>query len=159
MHLSTRRICTYFGMVAMRQEPSVCNCLAVRQAARHVTQLYDRHLAHVGLRATQYSILARLSRLGPLSINELAAMMVMDRTTTGRAIRPLERDGLIAIAPGRDERTRVVRLTQAGKERVKAAAAHWRAAQRQFEREYGSGDAAELRAALARVVSASPGQG
>ena len=75
MHLSTRRICTYFGMVAMQQDPSVCNCLAVRQAARHVTQLYDRHLAHVGLRATQYSILARLSRLGPLSINELASAM------------------------------------------------------------------------------------
>lgn len=156
MHLSTRRICTYFGMVAMQQEASVCNCLAVRQAARHVTQLYDRHLAHVGLRATQYSILARLARLGPLSINELAALMVMDRTTTGRAIRPLQRDGLIAITPGRDERTRVVRLTQAGKKRVKAAAAHWRTAQQEFERAYGAGDAAKLRSALAQIVSAVP---
>ena len=37
-----------------------CTCLAVRQAARHVTQFYDRHLASAGLRTTQFSILARL---------------------------------------------------------------------------------------------------
>jgi DNA-binding MarR family transcriptional regulator len=146
-------------MAVMQREPAVCNCLALRQAARQVTQLYDQHLARVGLRATQYSILARLSRLGALSINELAGLMVMDRTTTGRAIRPLERDGLIAIAPGQDERTRMVRLTQAGTKRVKAAAVHWRAAQRQFEHAYGTTDAAMLRASLARVVSASPAEG
>ena len=27
-----------------------CNCLALRQAARHISQLYDQHLAEVGLR-------------------------------------------------------------------------------------------------------------
>jgi len=68
-------------------EPTACNCLALRQAARHVSQIYDAHLALVGLRTTQYSILAKLKRLGPLSINELANSMVMDRTTLGRAIR------------------------------------------------------------------------
>src|SRR5437870_3246305 len=107
-----RRICALLGMEAMRRtsaspalEPAACNCLAVRQAARQVTQFYDRHLALEGLRATQYAILAKLARLGPLSINELAAMMVMDRTTMGRALRPLDRDKLVAIGPGRDGRT------------------------------------------------------
>ena len=37
-----------------------CNCLAIRQAARHVTQFYDQLLARSGLRTTQYSILGRL---------------------------------------------------------------------------------------------------
>ena len=78
-----------------------CTCLAVRQAARHVTQFYDRHLASAGLRTTQFSILARLRRQGPITINTLADEMVMDRTTLGRNILPLERDGLISIAPGR----------------------------------------------------------
>jgi hypothetical protein len=55
------------GDVAMR--PTPCNCLALRQAARRVTQFYDQHLAHVGLRTTQFSILAKLNRLGPLPIN------------------------------------------------------------------------------------------
>ena len=48
-----------------------CTCLAVRQAARHVTQFYDRHLAPVGLRTTQFSILARLRRHGAMTINAL----------------------------------------------------------------------------------------
>ncbi len=62
-----------------------CNCLAVRQAARRVTQFYDRFLAPAGLRTTQFSILARLGRKGPMPINALAADMVMDRTRSSRA--------------------------------------------------------------------------
>lgn len=128
-----------------------CNCLAIRQAARQITQLYDRHMAATGLTTSQYSILAKLSRLGPLSINALAAQMVMDRTTTGRAIQPLERDKLVAVEAGSDARTKLVRLTPAGAKRLKAAAPRWREAQQEFERDYGSDEAAALRTALARV--------
>ena len=85
----------------MLPRPEECTCLAVRQAARHITQFYDQHLAPAGLRTTQFSILAKLKRLGPMTINTLADEMVMDRTTLGRNILPLERDGLISIAPGR----------------------------------------------------------
>ena len=42
--------------------PEECNCLAVRQAARHVTQFYDQTMAPVGLRISQFSILAKLQR-------------------------------------------------------------------------------------------------
>ena len=78
-----------------------CNCLALRQAARHVTQFYDQCLAPSGLRTTQFSILAKLKRLGPMTINALARELVMDRTTLGRTMLPLERDGLITIKDGR----------------------------------------------------------
>jgi DNA-binding MarR family transcriptional regulator len=71
-----------------------CNCLALRQAARHVTQFYDQYLASTGLRTTQFSILAKLHGLGPMTINALARELVMDRTTLGRTMLPLERDGL-----------------------------------------------------------------
>src|ERR1700724_4142107 len=74
-----------------------CNCLAVRAEARHVTQFYDQFLAPTGLRTTQFSILSKLTRLRPLTINTLARDMVMDRTTLGRNILPLERDGLFRI--------------------------------------------------------------
>jgi DNA-binding MarR family transcriptional regulator len=130
-----------------------CNCLALRQAARHVSQFYDGHLASEGLKTTQYSILAKLNRLGPLSINELAKSMVMDRTTLGRAVRPLERDRLLTIGPGDDGRTRSLRLTPAGRARLKAAAARWRDAQAEFELAFGVPDAANLRTALQRVVA------
>src|ERR1700741_5242026 len=94
--------------------PSECTCLAVRQAARHVTQFYDQYLAPAGLRTTQFSILAKLKRQGSMTINVLADQLVMDRTTLGRNILPLEREGLISIAPGRrDRRSKELRLTDA----------------------------------------------
>jgi DNA-binding MarR family transcriptional regulator len=132
---------------------SPCNCLALRQAARHISQIYDAHLASEGLRTTQYSVLAKLERLGPMSINELAAAMVMDRTTLGRAIRPLERDKLMEIARTDDGRRRSLRLTPRGQAKLKRATAKWREAQRKFEAEFGAQQAAELRAMMHQVVA------
>src|SRR5215831_14683942 len=106
--------------------PAGCNCLALRQAARHVSQFYDQFLADVGLRGTQYSILARLHRKGPMGINALAAELVMDRTTLGRNILPLERDGLIAVKQGsRDRRRKELRVTEAGEARFRAGVKGW----------------------------------
>jgi DNA-binding MarR family transcriptional regulator len=133
-----------------------CNCLAIRQAARHVTQFYDRYLAPAGLRTTQFSILAKLKARGPLSINGLAEQMVMDRTTLGRNILPLEREGLIEIAPGStDRRMKEVKLTEAGRARLAAAAPAWAEAQARFEEVFGQVQSADLRAALKAVVTST----
>ena len=131
-----------------------CNCLAVRQAARRVTQFYDQFLAPAGLRTTQFSILGRLRRKGPMTINALAADLVMDRTTLGRNILPLERDGLIRIEPGAsDRRSKEIRVTKAGEKRLAIAAKRWAEAQAQFESAFGNARAAELRALLRAVVA------
>ena len=107
----------------------------------------------MGLKTQQYSILSKLNRLGPQSINEMAKLMVMDRTTLGRAVRPLERDKLLTIEAGDDARVRRLNLTAAGLAKVKAAAAQWREAQKKFEQTYGVTESAELRSALRRVVA------
>jgi DNA-binding MarR family transcriptional regulator len=126
--------------------PEECNCFAVRSAARHVTQFYDQFLVPSGLRTTQFSILARLKRLGPLTINALAREMVMDRTTLGRNILPLERDGLIRVeATASDRRAKELHLTKAGEKRLQAARKGWAAAQARFETTFGPQRAAELR--------------
>jgi len=139
--------------------PADCNCLALRQAARRVSQFYEAHLAPLGMKSSQYSILARLDRRGPMTINELAEALVMDRTTTGRAIRPLERDGLVRIGAAEDGRKRVVSLTAAGRKRVNEARDAWRQAQEQFEGAFGLKAAQDLRAALSDVVKAIPESG
>ena len=132
-----------------------CNCLAVRQAARHITQFYDAFLLPAGLRATQFSILAKLRRLGPMTINALAAKMVMDRTTLGRNIRPLQREGLLVITPGQpDRRSKELRLSDAGDERLRTAFDGWKLAQQRFDAVFGAARAAELRRLL-RTVSLS----
>lgn len=135
-----------------------CNCLAVRQAARHITQFYDLCLAPTGLRATQFSILAKLQRLGPLSINSLASELVMDRTTLGRTMLPLERDGLIAVESATsDRRSKQLRLTKAGAGRVDAARKLWHKAQKRFDAEFGAKRAATLRDELRAVVASDLG--
>jgi DNA-binding MarR family transcriptional regulator len=135
---------------AMRETP--CNNLALRQASRHVSQLYDRYMAEAGLRGTQFSILAKLSRLGPMPIGRLAEAMVMERTALSRAIGPLERDGLVTVGEGPNKRTRSVALTAAGETKLKAAQVQWRQAQKAFETAFGSANAEVLRATLRRVI-------
>jgi len=138
--------------------PEDCNCLAVRQAARHITQFYDQFLAPSGLRTTQFSILAKLRRLGPMTINALAAAMVMDRTTLGRNILPLERDGLIAVEQGsRDRRSKELRVTEAGEARFRAGVKGWAQAQRQFEKSFGAKRTADMRVLLHAVAATKLG--
>jgi DNA-binding MarR family transcriptional regulator len=140
-------------MKSASSNPAGCNCLALRQAARHVTQVYDRFLAPSGLRATQYSILARLNRKGPMTINALAAELVMDRTTLGRNILPLRREGFVAVVAGiSDRRSRELRLTRAGLARVRSALKHWTQAQARFESTFGAERARILRTLLDDVT-------
>lgn len=126
-----------------------CNCLALRQATRRVTQFYDQCLARTGLRTTQYSILVTAHRLAPVTIHALAVELVMDRTTLGRNIVPLERDGLIAIEWSvSDRRSKALRLTEAGINRLRHARQAWADAQGRFEGQFGGARAAALRAEL-----------
>jgi DNA-binding MarR family transcriptional regulator len=134
--------------------PQECNCSAVRSAARHVTQFYDQHLASSGLRTTQFSILSKLRRNGPMTINRLAEDMAMDRTTLGRNVLPLERDGLIRIEPAaNDRRAKELHLTAAGAKRHQAALKAWTEAQGRFEETFGPQRAAQLRTMLRAVVA------
>jgi DNA-binding MarR family transcriptional regulator len=124
-----------------------------------VTQFYDQFLAPAGLRTTQFSILARLQRLGPMTISVLAADLVMDRTTLGRNLQPLEREGLVAVVKGRtDRRSREIRLTDTGAERLRAGVEGWVKAQAGFEGVFGKQRSSELRALL-HAVSASELEG
>ena len=134
--------------------PEDCNCFVVRSAARHVTQLYDQFLAPVGLHVTQFSILAKLKRLGPITINALAKEMVMDRTTLGRNVLPLERDGLIRIeASAAYRRAKELHLTKAGEKRLQSGREAWTQAQAQFDTRFGAKRAAEFRSMLRAVVA------
>ena len=137
-------------------KPEDCNCFMVRSAARHVTQLYDQFLAPVGLHVTQFSILAKLKRLGPMTINALANEMVMDRTTLGRNVLPLERDGLMRIeTSAADRRAKQLHLTKAGEKRLQAGREAWAKAQARFEDRFGTKRATDFRAVLRDVITSN----
>jgi DNA-binding MarR family transcriptional regulator len=141
-----------------KHQPIDCNCFAVRQAARHITQFYDQYLAPIGLTTSQWSLLAKLKGLGPMTINKLAAELVMDRTTLGRNIVPLERDGLLEVrASATDARAKELRLSAAGAEKVRAGVKLWAAAQAKFEAAYGPKRSSDLRHLLRGLVATELG--
>ena len=130
-----------------------CNLTALRQATRQATQFYESYFESVGLRATQFGILQRLDDAEPISIKDLANAMIMDEATMGRSIKPLERDGYVSIGPGKDGRTRALKLTKSGNAKLKNAWDAWRKATAAFEERLGGDDkSANLREALRQVV-------
>jgi DNA-binding MarR family transcriptional regulator len=136
-------------------EAGRCNAAALRKATRRVSQLYDMVLAPTGLRSTQRSILMHIARAGMPTMGDLAAALVLDRSALAHNLKPLERDGLVAVMVDKtDRRSRRVALTAAGEEKLKASLELWKDAQRRFESAFGPERANSLREALAVVASA-----
>lgn len=106
-----------------------CVCGALRMATRAVTQLYDDALRPSGLRVTQYGLLGRIERLQPISAAALESSLYADQTTLARALKVLEKDGLIRRVANPDKRVKKIELTTQGGKRLAHARALWREAQ------------------------------
>ena len=134
---------------------SLCNGTALRKASRRLTQLYNAALAPTGLRSTQLSILFELANRStdPPTLAELADALVTDRSSLGHNLRPLEREGFIALQEGAtDRRRRHIVLTSKGKTKCQEALRRWQTAQDRFERVFGRPEAAALRATLLGIA-------
>ncbi|MGO9133263.1 MAG: MarR family winged helix-turn-helix transcriptional regulator [Methylovirgula sp.] len=137
----------------MSDTPEICSCSALRQAARHATRLYDSALSPIGIGLNQYSILAKLDRFGPKSLQQLADLLVMDRSTLGHLLRPLEARGLISMqAAPKDKRQRVICLAPEGIALMQRAKPLWAKAEAQFEHQFGAAEAEGLRRLLKDVT-------
>ena len=113
----------------MLDDLSLCTCANLRKAARVVTQAYDAALRPAGLKTTQFTLLAVLSRRGPLPVSRLAEAMGMDRTTLTRNLGPLLARGLVVASGGTDKRVREIAATAAAEALVAEALPLWRRAQ------------------------------
>jgi len=104
-----------------------CLCLHTQRAARTLARLFDEALRPVGLTSGQFSLLNALNRPEPPSLGPVAQLLAMDRTTLTAALKPLERDGLVAITadPG-DRRNRLLSLTEKGRRVLASAVPIWR---------------------------------
>jgi DNA-binding MarR family transcriptional regulator len=135
---------------------NACTCGSLRKASRRISQFYDTALAPVGIKSTQYSILSEVERgslEGRVSMCELATAMVMDRSTLGHNLKPLERDDLVVLRLSSDDRRkRYVELTEKGRSILQKARRLWRHAEGRFENIFGKEPAAELRAVLLSIA-------
>jgi DNA-binding MarR family transcriptional regulator len=126
-----------------------CTCGRLRKLTRRVTQIYDHALESKGLTIAQFGLLAPLHAGGEMTISALAERMVTDPTTLTRNLAPLQRDGLVKIAPSREDRRRkIVSLTTRGRTTLREALPAWQQAQRQVAEALGDVGLAKLVASL-----------
>ena len=134
-----------------------CNCGALRRASRRISQVYDAALAPAGIKTTQFAILSELERPGKsdaVSMCKLAGAMIMDRSTLGHNLRPLQREQLVVMRLAEDDRRkRYVELTPKGKGVLKHARSLWLRAEPNFEKVLGKRPAARLRAVLHGIAT------
>ena len=118
-------------------KPQGCTNLKLRQLMRRVAQLYDAEVRKTGLRGTQYSLLSYVAKLGPVRPVDLARAMKVDASTLTRNLRPLADAGLVRQDPGADGRSRLVSVTEAGREKRQEAQRRWRVAQEALNERLG----------------------
>ena len=144
----------YVHLMKTQSSITSCNCFAIRQATRFVSQLYERHYARAGITAAQFSLLVYIAEAGRAGMAEMAEAMVMDRTTLVRALKPLERDGLVVSeAEGKGSRKLLLMLSANGQRKLSEAVECWHAAQAEYEALVGAERADELRQMLLAIPS------
>lgn len=117
---------------ALLGETVDCACLSLRGAARAVTQMYDKILKPSGLKSTQFSVLATVATKGPASMTAIAEVLVMDRTTLTRNLKPLLDRRLAKAGKSEDRRQRTISITSGGKAALAKALPLWKRANDQI---------------------------
>jgi DNA-binding MarR family transcriptional regulator len=135
----------------MKRQPQ-CVCVNLRRATRALTQVYDSALAAAGVKVTQFSLLRAVERNEPAAITTLAEDLDLDRTTLARNLLPLQRDRLVTLAAGDDQRVTEVRLTAHGRRAIAAALPLWEQVQADVARRLGPGRVDQLREISALAV-------
>lgn len=126
-----------------------CLCLHVQRAARALARRFDEALKPVGLNNGQFSMMMALNRPEPPAMGQVAHVLSMDRTTLTAKLKPLERRGLVKIAPDEnDRRSRRVSLTEKGMETLARAVPIWQLEHGRIDRELGDPTGDRLRGDL-----------
>ena len=129
-------------------KPQGCTNLKLRQLMRRVAQHYDAEVGRTGLKGTQYSLLSYVCKLSPIRPVDLAREMRVQASTLTRNLRPLVDAGLLHMEPGPDARSRLVTVTQAGREKRQEAQRRWRVAQENLNEVLGPKRVVALHALL-----------
>ena len=135
-----------------RSVAEACLCLHVQRAARALARHFDDVFRPLEITSGQYSLLMSLNRPAP-TMGDTAEFLAMDRTTLTAALKPLERRGLVRVAPDEnDRRIKRLSLTPAGNAVLSKAYALWQEFHGAIEAEMASPSADAMRNGLIRMV-------
>ena len=131
-----------------------CLCARIQRASRAIGRRFDEAFRPVGLNNWQFTLLMTLNRPSPLTINGLAKELGMDRTTTTKNLKPLERRGLLEIRHDEeDARVRRIVLTASGHGVLAEALRYWQAANDAVVGSLKGGDLPRIHAALETIAA------
>lgn len=136
----------------MQKRKSDCYCITLRRAAQAISDLYDAHMAVIGITVNQYSLLSKLGHYPNCSVSELAEYARLERTTVVRALKPLTAKGWIKDLSDEGERKRNLCLTAEGEEIVKKGKVIWHQEQEEIERRLGKDGAEQLQELLEKLM-------
>lgn len=136
----------------MQKRKSGCYCITLRRAAQAISDLYDAHMAAIGITVNQYSLLSKLGHYPNCSVSELAEYARLERTTVVRALKPLTAKGLIKDLSDEGERKRNLCLTAEGEEIVKKGKVIWHQEQEEIERRLGKDGVEQLQELLEKLM-------
>ena len=119
--------------------------------------MYDDALRPVGLRITQFSVLAHLAQHGEVRVRDLGAGLLLEETTLTRSLRPLEQQDWVQSRAGDDRREKYVSITRAGRAVLTEAVPLWREAQKQMNERLSATTWDSLFRGLPKVAEAAAG--
>jgi DNA-binding MarR family transcriptional regulator len=126
-----------------------CLCLHMQRAARALARRFDEALRPFELTNGQFSLLMSLNRPEPPSMGPVATLLAMDRTTLTAALKPLERRGLVKVLRDQsDRRTRLLKLTDNGRNLLARALPLWKRTHNEVEQLIPNRDPNEFRRSL-----------
>ncbi|NUM43286.1 MAG: winged helix-turn-helix transcriptional regulator [Anaerolineales bacterium] len=138
-----------FYEIALQTVP--CVGFNTRRVTRMVTQYFDRALAPVGVRSTQYSLLSVLAMVDEISMQELAFVLAMDRTTLTRNLNPLLEKEWVQVSVGEDRRVRPIKITPKGATILAQALPLWEQAQAKIVDQLGADKWEEMMRGLHQI--------
>jgi DNA-binding MarR family transcriptional regulator len=134
-----------------------CLCLHVQRAARALARRFDDALRPLRLTNGQFSLLMSLNRPQPPGMAAVASLLAIDRTTLTAALKPLQRRGLLKVAPdAEDRRGRLMTLTPKGRKLLARAVPVWKSTHLAIEGLLGDGEPDRLRNNLRALSISSP---
>lgn len=139
-------------VIAPQALVEVCFCHHARRTARAITRVFDEALQPVGLKASQFNILAMIAAHEGASTAEISRLLALDRTTLSRNLKPLQSAGYLTAQGGAGRRPDTLELTAAGRILFGQAAARWQTAQSGMTQKLGTGQAGLLLQTLENAV-------
>ncbi len=128
---SAKTLLPYETTITVRDN---CLCLHTQRAARVLARRFDEALRPFELTNGQFSLLMSLNRPEPPPMGPVASLLAMDRTTLTAALKPLERRGLVKVRKDpSDRRSRILVLTDEGRELLARAFSTWKSTHQEIE--------------------------